>query len=51
MYHPESDCYFEVDESELRALFSSGDGALCHEVTGDPESEKQFLIRQRKKAS
>jgi hypothetical protein len=42
MFHPESESIFEVDASELPALYESTDGALCNDVTGNPEFEARF---------
>jgi len=45
MYHAESDSRFEIDESELEALYSTLDGGLCVDVTGDPVHEALFRIQ------
>lgn len=45
MYHPESDSLFELDASELDALYESFDGALCNDVTGMPAWEERFKLQ------
>lgn len=42
MYHAESDSFFEIDASELEALYSTYDGGLCVDKTGDPVAEARF---------
>jgi hypothetical protein len=42
MYHPESDSLYEVDASELPALYQTLDGELSNDVTGDQIQEARF---------
>ena len=46
MYHPESDCLFEIDRSEFASLMQTIDGQLCNEVTGMPAFEERFKVER-----
>lgn len=43
MYHPESDCLFEVlSQEELESLMKTPDGELCVDVTDEDKAEQRW---------
>jgi len=44
IYHPESDCYFEIfDEKEYQESMSDG---FCVDVTGEKDHEERFKVTE-----
>lgn len=46
MYHAESDSLFEVDASELPALYETYDGGLCVDKTDDLDAWMQYRTQR-----